>query len=714
MSSSVSAANWINVGSSGSWTDAAAWSTASVPGAGNNVLIGSNASAPTVPWTVTVQGAQAANNLTLIMGAQGTLSLGGALNVTGMASLGYGSLNGAVVDLGTGASFSAGAMVAVGSSFLVNGATITTGSYADLDKASATLENGGVWNANTFWVGQYFTTAVTVEAGSQLHAATQLNIGYDGSAKDPQAVGIGALTAAGGGEITAGALSLVDQSVLKIDSLSSVAIGGAGSVAGALVIGGGGSASLEWGQVQGNVVDDGAITAQINPTGSPIAVGTGPVITGALSGTGSVKVGGGYTMQVGTADGFAGNITIDPNAKMVVLTGAAPTGSISMSGGTLDLRGVAFTPGETVSYSGSDLSFGGQMLNVGAGLSPARFSVTSDGQGATPGTLIVETACYAAGTRIATERGEAPVETLRPGDRVRTAAGRIAPVRWIGRATHDVQAQPHLAPVRIAAGAFGPGLPRRDLLVSGDHAIAVGDVLVPARRLLNDCTIRQEPARGTVTYLHVELDRHDLLLAEGLAAESYLDTGNRGQLDGSGLRQVVGDAEAAALRAFAERGCAPLVLRGPEVDAARAALRARAEAAGWRLVTDPGLTVESDRRGIEVAGFGRDIMRIVLPPGGCELRLRSRSFVPAFLDPATPDGRRLGVALEVERDGARLEENAFTRGWYAADAGVQWRWTNGTAVLALSGRPHRSVLTVRVMAAGARYWSFDPVLARAA
>ena len=44
--------------------------------------------------------------------------------------------------------------------------------------------------------------------------------------------------------------------------------------------------------------------------------------------------------------------------------------------------------------------------------------------------------------------------------------------------------------------------------------------------------------QGSIEYFHVELDRHDVLFAEGLAAESYLDTGNRGLFANGGLRPV--------------------------------------------------------------------------------------------------------------------------------------------------------------------------------
>jgi hypothetical protein len=51
-------------------------------------------------------------------------------------------------------------------------------------------------------------------------------------------------------------------------------------------------------------------------------------------------------------------------------------------------------------------------------------------------------------------------------------------------------------------------------------------VLIPVRHLLNGASIVQEPV-DHVTYWHVELPTHGVLLAEGLPVESYLDTGNR-------------------------------------------------------------------------------------------------------------------------------------------------------------------------------------------
>jgi len=142
----------------------------------------------------------------------------------------------------------------------------------------------------------------------------------------------------------------------------------------------------------------------------------------------------------------------------------------------------------------------------------------------------VDVICFMPGTFIATPTGEVPVETLRRGDVVLTAAGRAAPIVWMGRQTVcRTFADPlRVLPVRIEAGALGEGLPRRDLLVSPDHALLLGGVLVQAGALVDGAAIRREadvPERWT--YWHVELADHALVLAEGVPAETFVDNAER-------------------------------------------------------------------------------------------------------------------------------------------------------------------------------------------
>jgi hypothetical protein len=236
------------------------------------------------------------------------------------------------------------------------------------------------------------------------------------------------------------------------------------------------------------------------------------------------------------------------------------------SGDVIELTGETITAGSITGTTLTlDLTGGGtQTLNVAPGESGVSFFATASGG--------LEVACFAAGTRILTDHGPVPVEALREGDAVVSAFGAIRPVRWIGHRRIDCgrHARPHeVWPVRIAAGAFGAGLPQRDLLLSPDHAVFVEDFLIPIKCLITGSAIVQVPV-DSVTYYHVELQRHDVLLAEGLPVESYLDTGNRSNFSNDG-RPVRLHPDFSAL-SWDVLGCAPLIVTGPLLDAARARL----------------------------------------------------------------------------------------------------------------------------------------------
>lgn len=193
--------------------------------------------------------------------------------------------------------------------------------------------------------------------------------------------------------------------------------------------------------------------------------------------------------------------------------------------------------------------------------------------------LAEEMACYCAGTRISTAAGLRRIETLAVGERVVTSSGGLRPIRWLGHRTMQLRCgHPRLhevLPIRIAAHAFGPMRPARNLMVSPGHAICVdvaGEVLIPAGALINGTTITQI-AVEEVTYWHVELESHDILLAENLPAESFLDLGNRRVFTESTIVEfaAVPDASIATHGAF----CRPFHADGPVVEAVRARLAAR-------------------------------------------------------------------------------------------------------------------------------------------
>lgn len=145
-----------------------------------------------------------------------------------------------------------------------------------------------------------------------------------------------------------------------------------------------------------------------------------------------------------------------------------------------------------------------------------------------------ETICFCAGTRIATPAGPVAVEELRIGQLVSTADGGSAPVLWVGRQTvSTVFGDPQrVLPIRIRAGALEDNLPQRDLLVSPCHALLVDGVLVQVGALVNGRSIVREDAMPSVfTYYHVETEAHALVLAEGVAAETFIDNVGRQAFD---------------------------------------------------------------------------------------------------------------------------------------------------------------------------------------
>ncbi|MGK7888501.1 MAG: Hint domain-containing protein [Leptolyngbyaceae cyanobacterium] len=137
--------------------------------------------------------------------------------------------------------------------------------------------------------------------------------------------------------------------------------------------------------------------------------------------------------------------------------------------------------------------------------------------------VVVE--CFLAGTRILSDRGLIPVEDLAIGDLVLTSEGNAEPIKWIGRQTVVPQRAKNPLrshPILIKAGALGETLPHHDLYVSPDHALRVEGLLINAGALVNHRSILKTTPTQPFTYYHVELHRHALLVAEGVAAESYL------------------------------------------------------------------------------------------------------------------------------------------------------------------------------------------------
>ncbi len=137
--------------------------------------------------------------------------------------------------------------------------------------------------------------------------------------------------------------------------------------------------------------------------------------------------------------------------------------------------------------------------------------------------------CFLAGTQIATPSGEVPVERLAGGDIVLTSRGNVRPIVWIGagRVLATPGRRSAATPVTVRKGALADNVPTRDLHVTKGHSLLLDDALIPVEELVNHRSILWDDRAQEVTVYHIELETHDVLLADGAPAESYRDDGNR-------------------------------------------------------------------------------------------------------------------------------------------------------------------------------------------
>lgn len=238
------------------------------------------------------------------------------------------------------------------------------------------------------------------------------------------------------------------------------------------------------------------------------------------------------------------------------------------------------------------------LTTTDVGTAGAGQSLQSDDRGAsyytqnTPNAGTIP-ACYATGSLIATPAGAIPVEQLTAGDCVLGQDDRLHRVRWVwsGQQPLDGVAGDQ-KPVLIRADALGEGLPKQDLIVSGQHRIVVGGsgqledifdtpMMVPAKALVEHRGVRFMTGKRSIMWHHFLCDAHSVVFANGLASESLLlgptllhgmNRAQLAELSRALQRRITrGTTEKAALHCLT-------------VGAARRALRSRNLAgAGWQL-----------------------------------------------------------------------------------------------------------------------------------
>jgi len=574
----------------------------------------------------------------------------------------------------------------------------------------------------------FLQTSLTLQSLSMTNAASVLDIGTTLTANR-------ALSTTGGITISAGTINIVtntaDTSIRSLNAGTTLSMSGGTitmnsanhtvSAGSGIAFSGGGTISGK-GTVSGDISGSGG-TISANVSGGTLNV------TKNIAGSNGFSIGDGATMALTTATSVGTSTFSFGGSTGTLAFGAAGALSLSNVGvtgmqkgagantqttaidfdqdvvsakfdNTTDVLTVTLSSG-TVTFQLNDLS--GAFANWNAGADSV---------------FITDTVCYAAGTRIETDRGAVAIEDLRPGDMVITVDGAVRsamPVKWVGVRQVTLANHPSLeqvAPVRIARHAFAANVPSRDLVVSPPHAIHVDGKLIPAKLLVNDMTITRAYDLAEVTYFHVELDRHAVILAESLPAESYLDTGNRSFFRNSAVTTIgaatyhVDDAS----QIWEEKACAPLAVAARDVRPHWDMLVSRAHDMGFQApvrqtTTDADLHVVVDGRRIEPTEVIGRTHRFILPRSAGDVRLASRSTAPSRIDGWRNDQRALGIAIRgitaVNSQGSvnvPADHPALTTGWHAVErqGAAMWRWTNGDAVLPVQTGGEATMLEIQV------------------
>lgn len=309
---------------------------------------------------------------------------------------------------------------------------------------------------------------------------------------------------------------------------------------------------------------------------------------------------------------------------------------------------------------------------------------------------------FPSGTRIAVPGpdggpAEVAVESLRQGDAVQTLAGAVA-VRHV--TTTTIAPAPVLAiPVRIAAGAMGGGLPRRDLVLPAEQLLHLRDAtipdgaLAPLGALVNGATIRREPKAAAQAWHRLELERPGVVLAEGLAVYARHDP--------------------------TAPPFAPILPPGPTIHALRTLLARPAPAPEPEAAPEPMISPElaalldhPDPPVLRLVANGAPVVphpdstaaewHFMLPSGTSRVLLVSPPGIAANTPPSgRAKARRFGIALfavlldevPLALDGAALHD-----GFHPIEtAGNRsWRWTNGTATITIEPVAEPRRMTLRI------------------
>ncbi|MBS0560208.1 MAG: Hint domain-containing protein [Proteobacteria bacterium] len=665
-----------------------------VGGAGDGSLAATGAHSAVQTYGVVTIGGVHQGSLTVEDGADMSVDA----DVTGTAELIIGGSGGMDASAGGGT-----AVVATGGAIESTGA-IVVGS-AD-GSGTLNLGSGGTVTAATLAVGAGADSAgiVAVDDGGTLIVGT----GLHGPAT--LALGLGAGASASFSVAAGGTVSVHGDVALGPYASISVADGGS------FLVGATGAAAPGTVQIAVGFTVSGSgkiAAAAIRNDGQIIASGGTLTIGGAISGSGTLQIAAGATLDLQGVLGGAQTISFGDGGAQTLILGApgdqvtnaitgldtgdrieltrlgiagasitAPgTVTIQTSTGVIVLTNVSFaSSGDTGFVTGVDATTGDGFIAITSG-SPAVQQVATVIAAAE---VAPDTLCFLPGTLIATPDGEVPVEALREGGLVRTLSGADRCIAWIGegRVLATRGRRTAATPVIIRKGAFAPNLPHRDLRVTKGHSFLfagpTGDVLIPVEFLVNHRSILWDDRAQEVQVFHVELETHDILIANGAAAESYRDDGNRWLFRNAN----------SGWHLPPKPPCAPVLTGGPVVDAVwRRLLDRSGPRPGLPLTDDPDLHLLADGARIDPVRRTAEAAVFVLRSAASDLRIVSRAAAPQELGLAR-DPRVLGVALRrIEaRRGRHLRmigaaDARLSVGFHGYEPADDLRWTDGDAAL---------------------------------
>ncbi|MDE2318932.1 MAG: Hint domain-containing protein [Rhodospirillales bacterium] len=603
--------------------------------------------------------ASIAGNLTLAAaggGAGSSLAVMGALSLSGAALVGLG---------GAATIYEAGSLAA---------GSLNLGTLGTLQAyGTAAGHFGGLSNSGAVSItgsADITATSYSGTGGLTLGGAVQLNITGAASFQAGQGfIGTDARLAASTFAQSGGAITIAGR----------LAASGSATLTNASFAGGELSANLL--DVAGALAGYGIINAStVLGTGTILAEGGRLLIAGGnFTGSFPVEIATGATLELSSADLSSTPVSFTGTSALLVVDDAA-TGLPGIAGmssfDAVDLVGIApslvsIAPG-MVEILNSQGSIAQAFAVATSGTALPGLAVSADGSGGSLITMGGELPCYARGTSILTPQGYRPVETLRPGDPVINAAGERRPVRWVGWRTMDLglQSAKSAKPVIIMPGAFGPGKPFKMLRLSPLHCVYAQGVLIPVVHLINGATILRDETSPAMTYYHLELDRHDIMLAEGLECESYFCNANRGQL-----------YHELGRRTPARRPFAPNITSGARLAAVRRYLHELALKAGFTPGYMPRLRAVSGGMNalprFSRHGNGHYASFSFAEPVR-SFTLLSPASSPADTNPDSEDRRELGLCLG-EMRGLTLGQGWLPRA--AGDAGI---WMSRQAEISLA------------------------------